>query len=394
MGCNVSSGGCNAVDAAMLLLKNGGGGGGVTPGQMEAALAFKADKVLGAEAGNLAALDGSGNLADSGVRTAAIPEAERRLDVLYKLAKGQIYDTQTDSTAAYTKTVPSGAVVAEIGSIGGKTVVWNQYRGAGGTSDGITATYNQIAKTFSLSGVSAGAYASVFQNITVESGHKYLARLKIDANPNSVALRFGLLNAGVVTDAGSTQAIIKKTTETKLTGVGFTGFSAGTDFSGIEVLPIIVDLTQHFGAGAEPESTDDPRIPGIFAYAEQHPEYDAGSLLSASVTGVVSKDAETLVTLEIPAAVRALEGYGQSAVGGDGNTLNLADGTYTEIGHYVDGVWTALDTPVVTDVSALLPDNTLEVEAGGTLTFVQADGTELEMPNSVDYLIKLSEVTE
>lgn len=55
-----------AIDAAMLLLKNGGGGG-VTPEQLEEALAAKADKVSGAEAGNLAALDEGGNLADSGV---------------------------------------------------------------------------------------------------------------------------------------------------------------------------------------------------------------------------------------------------------------------------------------------------------------------------------------
>lgn len=68
MGCTVSNpGGCNAIDAAMLLLRNGGGGGGVTPEELEAALAVKADKVTGAVAGNLAALDGNGNLVDSGV---------------------------------------------------------------------------------------------------------------------------------------------------------------------------------------------------------------------------------------------------------------------------------------------------------------------------------------
>ena len=51
----------------MLLLLSGGGGGGVTPEELEAALAVKADKVTGAVAGNLAALDAAGNLTDSGL---------------------------------------------------------------------------------------------------------------------------------------------------------------------------------------------------------------------------------------------------------------------------------------------------------------------------------------
>lgn len=49
-------------------------------------------------------------------------------------------------------------------------------------------------------------------------------------------------------------------------------------------------------------------------------------------------------------------------------------------------------TPEVYDISDYLPDNMLDVEPGGSLTFVQEDDTTLEIPNSVDYLVKLSEV--
>ncbi len=51
---------------------------------------------------------------------------QKSLDLLWKLTEGNVWDTETDTDAAYSKTVPSGAVAAEIGSIGGKTVVWNQ----------------------------------------------------------------------------------------------------------------------------------------------------------------------------------------------------------------------------------------------------------------------------
>lgn len=481
-------------------------------------------------AGHLATLDGNGNLADSGVRAAAIPEAERRLDVLYKLAKGLLYDTEAGLSPAYRQTVPSGAVAAEVGGVGGNTVVWNQqtHVNAGAWStEAQTTTYYQTLAT----------------NISVQliSGHKYLASLfgfrnvsgnnKIDFALGGTAVdgvQYLTLDNGA--DDGRTSKIFTDNSGALWNKVdannyaGKHGFDAGDSvgFSGF----VCIDLTVMFGTGREPVDISDPRVDWAIAHAEAHPEYNAGALLSApvlaveavgynmfdksnyngingyfssdtpitlgtgrkivyfpaepntayaatrlavssnerfqigytkvkpesgvdvygissaeqsqtagnrmTITTTTGADAKYLVvwaywsddasaldtlcvnrsqpdtsvsphngesvpyhkeTLEIPAAVRALEGYGESPVGGDGNTLNLSAGTYTEIGHYVDGVWTALDAPVVTDVSALLPDNMLGVEAGGTLTFVQADDLALEVPSSVDYLVKLSEVT-
>lgn len=361
------------IDAAMLLLKNGSGGG-------------------------------------------ESPEIRRELDLLWKLTHGTIWDTETDSDPGYAKTVPSGAVAVEIGTIGGNTVMWNQAVTDGGNPESWTnSTY---LRTSSEDGVlhaytntSSTRTWSISQNAPINAGHTYLvsadskAYMKVTGSDKKLRINLGdnvacyLQQTIDDTQQRHTEAIYTVPDDNvaqKITvGIGAYTPDSGSDIFDISNLHVI-DLTMAFGAGNEPSSVDDPRIAVILSYAGVHPEYNAGVLLSAAVTSVVSKDTdtETLDTLEIPAAVRALEGYGQSEIGGSGNVLDLSAGTYTENGHYVDGVWTALDTPVVTDVSALLPDNMLDAEAGGTLTFVQDGGMTFSVPNSVDYLIKISEVTE
>lgn len=56
----------------------------------------------------------------------ALVKTDRKLDALWKLNQGISYEFQTDDTEAYQKTVPSGAKMVSIKSIGGKTIVWNQ----------------------------------------------------------------------------------------------------------------------------------------------------------------------------------------------------------------------------------------------------------------------------
>lgn len=76
----------------------------------------------------------------------ALVKTDRKLDALWKLNQGISYEFQTDDTEAYQKTVPSGAKVANVKSIGGKTIVWNQLLGTGyentKTANGITFTNN------------------------------------------------------------------------------------------------------------------------------------------------------------------------------------------------------------------------------------------------------------
>lgn len=56
----------------------------------------------------------------------ALVRTDRSLDALWKLNQGISYQFEVDDAAAYIKTVPSGAKLASVQKIGGRTICWNQ----------------------------------------------------------------------------------------------------------------------------------------------------------------------------------------------------------------------------------------------------------------------------
>ena len=94
----------------------------------------------------------------------------------------------------------------------------------------------------------------------------------------------------------------------------------------------------------------------------------------------------------IPEAIKALPGYGI-----EGNVTDYEAKTYTQ-NNTIDGTAIkALDTPIVTDISTLIPDDFLrniEVEAGGSITFKNSNGDSycIPVPSEEEYVVKLSEV--
>lgn len=93
----------------------------------------------------------------------------------------------------------------------------------------------------------------------------------------------------------------------------------------------------------------------------------------------------------IPETIKALPGYGI-----EGNVTDYEAKTYTQ-NNTIDGTAIkALDTPIVTDISTLIPDDFLrniEVEALGSVTFKNSNDSYLiPVPNEEEYIVKLSEV--
>lgn len=93
----------------------------------------------------------------------------------------------------------------------------------------------------------------------------------------------------------------------------------------------------------------------------------------------------------IPEAIKALPGYGI-----EGNVTDYEAKTYTQ-NNTIDGTAIkALDTPIVTDISTLIPDDFLrniEVEAGGSVTFKNSnDSYRIPVPSEEEYIVKLSEI--
>lgn len=112
----------------------------------------------------------------------------------------------------------------------------------------------------------------------------------------------------------------------------------------------------------------------------------------------------------IPAAVKALPGYGWSA-GSVANTIERTeDGwqyvqrvgsrAYQEGDELTDGTTTyyALETPITTDITALIGDALapFPVEAGGSITLHHPkaeEGFAIDVPAKIQYITKLSEVS-
>ena len=248
--------------------------------------------------------------------TGGVSANSKRIGNIEKLLQGNLYDYQTDSTSAYTKTVPSGAMpYAGLEQIGGKTVVWNQLNkntAASGTRGDITTTNNGDG-SWTFNGTTSSAFSITMYSTTVVVGHKLLFK-GCPAGGGSSTYYFGLNGAGV--DVGNGGIFTAAITTLN---IRFDVKNAGIVFDNVTFYPQVFDLTLMFGAGNEPSTVEE--FEAMFP-ASYYP-YNAGTLLSAGVTEVVSKDSNntTLQTYSIPASIQALEGYGWSA----GSVYNYVD---------------------------------------------------------------------
>ena len=214
--------------------------------------------------------------------TTDIDIAEKRIGNIEKLLQGNLYDYQTDTNSAYTKTVLAGAMpYASLDSIGGKTVVWNQQWV---NTMARQATFNGITETKTDNGLTATGTPTVTSNqwlwnFTCVSGHKYF----IGGCPVHEGVR---LNCYYSSDGYLQQSngfIIAPTTSNGIVYVAIQTPTSGTEIN-IAWTPMLIDLTLLYGSGNE--STTVEEFTAQFP-ASYYP-YNAGTLLSAGVTEVVS----------------------------------------------------------------------------------------------------------
>lgn len=256
----------------------------------------------------------TGSLKEDKADKTALFKTDRKLDALWKLNQGISYEFQTDDTEAYQKTVPSGAKMANVKSIGGKTIVWNQLNlndKNSITRDGISFTNNKdgswtITGTCSTSnGGSANVLIYKFADKFV-SGHKYLVKADKYFDENyGFALNgatFPLKKAAIIDYAFNPVIFVKD----KVT------------VDNVTMRMNIFDITQMFGAGNEPSTPEE--FEAMFP-ADYYP-YNAGELMSAPVNEVVYLDTKNQETsYPIPQAILNLPGYGWSA----GDVRNYVD---------------------------------------------------------------------
>lgn len=402
-------------------------------------------------------------------------ELTRRVNALYDLGNGITHQFETDSETAYAKTVPTGAKLMSVKSVGGRSIVFNQL-----IPDSIihvTVTIDEdVTEDKWISRIEADT-----SNIISAHGHKVFGKCVKDAsNPTAnVVVRFGDNNTNISNgyeSEHSTEKGIYPLQPSVKNGAlyyrAFAGATAGTYGFTLQLF----DLTAMFGSGNEPNTVEE--FEKIFP-ADYYP-YNAGEVVRAGVTEIAVGD----TAYPIPEAIKALPGYGWSAgtarnyvdyenkkyyqcvqsvdlgtlswvagVGGkvsfqtsqvtgqkltknysvppniicskystktqnelwghinvtgitaDANTdgyIDVNDTSYTDATAFkqaMQGVmlYYELETPIVTDISSLIPDDFLrniEVEAKGSVTFKNSNGDDyrIPVPSEEEYIVKLSEV--
>lgn len=327
-----------------------------------------AEQTAREEAGNVLRADLNANAnADAVTR--------RSLDALWKLNQGITYEFQTDDAESAQKTVPSGAKLACVQNIGGKTEVID------------TALVS--ADVISLNVIGKNVFS---ENVS-----------KIDNVGNGY---YGFEIGGLIPSAVYTVSV-SNTDYVKKYGKIFD--KKGENWIGHQS---VNSLSIKAGAPRKVIAKDNGTILIVFNIYEFTSEEDFLSQVRATwqdlqieigekATGYSPYHSETI---PIPESVRALPGYGWSAGDVCNSIERTADGwqyvqrvgsrSYQEGDIVTDGVtaYYVLDNPAITDITDLMADFPayFEVEAGGTITMENA--TMLPVPSTEKYLIALAEV--
>lgn len=251
------------------------------------------------------------NTAEIGRVKMSDKELKRRVDALYSIGQGVTHRFETDTDTAYTKTVPTGAKLMSVKSVGGRSIVFNQsFQPRKEANNGATATADSDG-TITINGTTTASYIN-FRDVTPEENKigKYAFKLLILNNPDNINMKYGFLNRGQSTPvitSGSSAAICNQTQSEILLGksTGISGFAVGTVFNDVKIKIQIFDLTAMFGSGKEPTSVEE--FEAMFP-ADYYP-YNAGEVVNAGTESVVEQgrnlwdEVWELVRLTHPAAM-------------------------------------------------------------------------------------------
>lgn len=391
------------------------------------------------------------NTADISAVKLTDKELQRRVNALFDIGQGVTHKFETDSETAYTKAVPTGAKLMSVKSVGGRSIVWNQmcstftYQGTecnckpvysahkylcridceaeqgttvymyfreviytknNQTSKAVNAgksTLSWITSPYGDSDIGGTFDAFLIGNsVKVTFSNRQIFDLTLifgSGNEPTTAEEFEKIfpndyyqyNAGEIISAGVTEVAVGETAHPipeAIRNLPGYGWSAGTarnyvDYENKKYVQCVnsVDLgTKNWLMYKDGDYTPFFYLNGISDIRGGTPNFLCSKYQYAKIG--VTDNVTGLYVLE-------------------STIVRVRDTAYADADAFkqaMQGVmlYYELATPIVTDISTMIPDDFLrniEVEAGGSITFKGGnDDYRIPVPSEEEYVVKLSEV--
>ena len=292
-------------------------------------------------------------------------ELTRRVNALYDMGHGITHRFETDSETAYQKTIPTGAKLMSVKSVGGHSEVIDGEI----VSTGVTEVVEQGKNLWNIDGYTSSDL------VDLKAGYW---GVRLSVKPNSAYCVSVIRDTALCGTYGKLIGADKRDIEffghKTMSGINaYTGHPITFQTADEDYVYVAINSFNGFDTWKSD-------------FLKYFPSFQIEKSSTATAYAPYHRN-----EYHIPEAIRNLPGYGI-----EGNVTDYETKTYTQ-NNIIDGTEVkALDTPIVTDISALIPDDFLrnvEVEAGGSVIFKNSNDSYLiPVPSEEEYIVKLSEV--
>lgn len=215
-------------------------------------------------------------------------ELTRRVNALYDIGQGVTHKFETDTDTAYAKTVPTGAKLMSVKSIGGRNLVFNQIVNPNNfrpsyTVNGVTITRVDGYK-FVANGTATGGDAYFSDSFVPIKGHVYLEK-SCPKGGSAETYRSYITGSNVVMDTNYGSGVIAPINVDTRVYIVPLMVKSGATVNNLVVYPQIYDLTAMFGSGNEPSTVEE--FEAIFP--NNYYPYNVGEIVSAGTEEVVEQ---------------------------------------------------------------------------------------------------------
>ena len=375
-------------------------------------------------------------------------ELQRRVDALYSIGQGVTHKFETDSETAYQKAVPTGGKLMSVKSIGGHSEVIDGEI----VSAGVTEVVEQGRNLFDVEKCAA---LGLYYGFEIDTNKTLQIALKDEKTcPTNVS--FGIMYVHgntmanwLITSNGVRETITNSRDMTDSTQIMVACYPGNKEtmqsiadafdimlvdgiyksdtmpayapyHSNVYPIPETIRALPGYGwsAGTARNYVDyeNKRYVqcvssvdlGTLAWSYR-PEQQRFYAIADSITGKFSESFGIVPNIVVAKydivcfndITTKTDNMKASAVKTANDYITIRNTAYTDATAFkqaMQGVmlYYELETPIVTDISDLIPDDFLrnvEVEAGGSITFRSSnDSYRIPVPNEEEYIVKLSEV--